>query len=127
MADKVKTGVFGVGSLGQWHARIYSELEGAELVGIYDLDPARATEVAERYGTRPFSDIGELAQQIDAASVVVPTDKHFDVFQQLLPFKLHLLMEKPLASSTHEAEEVMRLGSARYTRTRARAHTTSSV
>ena len=109
MTDKVKTGVFGVGSLGQWHARIYSELEHADLVGVYDLDPVRAAEIAERYGTRPFSDMAALAQQIDAASVVVPTDKHFDVFEQLLPAKLHLLMEKPLASSTHEAEEMVRM------------------
>ena len=109
MTEMVKTGVFGVGSLGQWHARIYSELEDADLVGVYDLDPARAAEIAERYHTRPFLDMAELAQQIDAASVVVPTDKHFAVFEALLPYNLHLLMEKPLASSTHEAEEMVRM------------------
>jgi hypothetical protein len=54
MPDKLKTGVIGVGSLGQWHARIYSELPDSELVGVFDADPARAREIADRYNTRTF-------------------------------------------------------------------------
>lgn len=104
MKNKLKVGVFGVGSLGQWHARIYSELENAELVGVYDLSKARAAEIAERYHTKPFNDVDELAKSIEAASVAVPTDKHFDMFNKLTEHKLHLLMEKPIASSYEEAE-----------------------
>ena len=48
MGERLKVGVVGVGSLGQWHARIYSELETAELVGVYDVDPDRAAEIANR-------------------------------------------------------------------------------
>lgn len=103
----MKVGVFGVGSLGQWHARIYSELENAELIGVYDINKDRASEIAERYNTRPFSDIDELASLIDAASVAVPTDKHFATFNQLIDHKIHLMMEKPIASTTQEAEAMV--------------------
>jgi predicted dehydrogenase len=108
MNRKIKVGVFGVGSLGQWHARIYSELPGAELVGVYDVHGERAREIAGRYGTEPYSDIAALAGRIEAASVVVPTDRHADVFSALLPFGLHVLMEKPIASSTGQAERMVR-------------------
>jgi len=104
----LRVGVFGVGSLGQWHARIYSELEHVDLVGVYDVRPERAREIAERYGTEPHTDIAALAAEIDAASIVVPTDRHAAVFDALLPYGLHLLMEKPIASSTAEAEAMVR-------------------
>ena len=106
MSKTVKTGVFGVGSLGQWHARIYSELEEVELVGVHDTDPARAEEIAKRYNTTPYTRIDELAGRIEAASVVVPTDKHFAVFSELAEFDLNILMEKPIASTTGEAEKM---------------------
>ncbi len=108
MNKKIKTGVFGVGSLGQWHARIYSEIDTAELTGVYDINPERAAEIAERYNTTPYSDIEQLASQIEAASVVVPTDKHFDVFNQLVKYNLHMMMEKPLASTTQQAEDMVK-------------------
>ena len=107
MSDKVRVGVIGVGSLGQWHARIYSELEDTELVGVYDADPHRANEVAERYGTKPFTALDELASSVDAVSLVVPTDLHFEVFQQLLSHKVHMLVEKPIASSYAQAEAMV--------------------
>ncbi len=107
MSKKINVGVFGVGSLGQWHARIYSELQNANLIGVYDVDEARAQEIAEKYDTKPFSDIDEMASLIEAASVAVPTDKHADIFKQLLKHRLHLMMEKPIASTTSEAETMV--------------------
>jgi predicted dehydrogenase len=110
---KVKVGVMGVGSLGQWHARIYSELETAELVGVYDVDHARATEIAEKYGTRAFSDMDEMASLIDATSVVVPTDRHFEIFSRLADHGLHMLVEKPIATSLEEAEKMVAIAEAK--------------
>ncbi|HEY8240872.1 MAG TPA: Gfo/Idh/MocA family oxidoreductase, partial [Kiritimatiellia bacterium] len=57
MNRKVKVGVVGVGSLGQHHARIYSQLDGAELAGIFDVDQARAKEIASTHGTRAFASL----------------------------------------------------------------------
>lgn len=107
MANKVKVGVFGVGALGQHHARIYSELDSAELVGVHDIDPKRASEIANKNNTRAFNAVNELASEIEAASVVVPTDKHFDIFGKLMKHKLHLLVEKPIASSSEQAEQMV--------------------
>ncbi|OVE73539.1 hypothetical protein BVX94_03500 [bacterium B17] len=104
--NKTKTGVFGVGSLGQWHARVYSELESCDLVGVYDIDADRAAEIAEKYNTKPFSDMDELAAAIEAASVVVPTDKHFETFSHLIQHDIHMLIEKPIAVTTAEAVEM---------------------
>lgn len=105
--SKVRVGVIGTGSLGQHHVRVYSELESADLIGIYDQDIARATELAEKHGCRVFDSLEALAVEIDAASVVVPTDLHREVAGFLLEQKIHLLVEKPIASTTQEAEELV--------------------
>lgn len=111
MSDKLKVAVFGVGSLGQWHARIYSELENAELVGVHDINHERAREIAAKYGTRAFDSMKDLADHVDAASIVVPTDKHFDLFKMLVDHDVNLLVEKPIAVTTEEAEEMVSIAS----------------
>ncbi len=104
---KVKIGVVGVGSLGQWHARIYSELPTAELVGVYDLNTARAEEIAARYRTRVFRDMADLAAAVEAASIVVPADKHCEAAALFLERGVHLLVEKPIATRTADAEQMV--------------------
>lgn len=106
---KIKAAVFGVGSLGQHHARIYSELENVELVGVYDVSATRAAEIAEKCNTEPYSDMDELASRAEAASVAVPTDKHHAVFGRLAAHSLHMLMEKPIAATTAEAEDMVKV------------------
>lgn len=109
MKDKrCRAGVIGVGSLGQWHARIYSEMESVDLVGVYDSDAQRASEIAERYGSRVFDSIPELAEAVDAVSIAVPTHRHAAVFDDVLPFGVHMLIEKPIASQFDEAERMVR-------------------
>lgn len=106
---KIRVGVAGVGSLGINHARIYAELPDCELAGIYDTDAKRAGEVAAQYGTTACASLDELAQRVDAASIVVPTHLHFDVASQMIRQGKHLLVEKPITSTTSEAEELVRL------------------
>ena len=103
----IKVGVVGVGSLGQWHARVYSELPGAELVGVYDINTRRAQDIADKYKTRVFTDFNELAAQVEAASIVVPTDKHHEVAMQMITRGVNLLVEKPIAATTAEAEAMV--------------------
>ncbi len=110
---KVRVGVIGVGSLGQWHARIYSELPAAELVGVYDLNQARAEEIAARCRTRVFREMGELAAAVQAASIVVPADKHFEAAALFLERGVHLLVEKPIATRTSDAEQMVAAAQAR--------------
>lgn len=110
MADrKIRTGVVGVGSLGQWHARIYAELPTAELVGVVDAQPERAAEIAAQYRTRVFPNIASLAAEIEAASVVVPADQHCACARPLLERGVHVLVEKPIATRTADAEAMVAL------------------
>ncbi|HVW20491.1 MAG TPA: Gfo/Idh/MocA family oxidoreductase [Opitutaceae bacterium] len=105
--EKIRCGVAGVGSLGQHHARIYAGLPGAELAGIFEADDRRAQEICARHGCRRFATVEELGASCDAASVVVPTDRHAAVAVPLLARGVHLLIEKPLCASLAEAEEVL--------------------
>ena len=109
MSRKIKIGVLGVGSLGQHHARIYSEMEGVEFVGVCDVDAKRAQEIAATFKTRAFSSIDEFAGQVEAVSVVVPTDLHHETGSKLIDKGLHLLIEKPIAATTAEAESLVAL------------------
>ncbi|TVR47510.1 MAG: gfo/Idh/MocA family oxidoreductase [Puniceicoccaceae bacterium] len=103
----VACGVAGVGYLGRHHARIYHELSGADLVGIYEVDDARAMEVCAAYGCRRFDSLEALAEACTAISVVVPTDRHAEVAVPLLKRGRHLLVEKPLCTNLDEAEAIL--------------------
>ncbi len=115
MSRRIRVGVVGTGSLGQHHARIYSEMAEAELVGVYDVDSARAGQIAAKHGTRAFATMAEMAASVEAASVVVPTDLHRSVAGELIEKGLHLLVEKPIAATTAEAEELVALAQRRKT------------
>lgn len=104
---RIRCGVVGVGSLGQHHARIYAQLPGAELAGIYERDDKRAEEICGRHGCRRFASIEEVGASCDAASIVVPTDRHAEVALPLLARGCHLLIEKPICASLDEAEAVL--------------------
>ena len=107
--QSVRVGVFGAGSLGQHHVRVYAEMAQAELVGIFDADSVRAAELAAQHHTRAFDSMEALAAEVDAASVAVPTDLHREVAGFLLEQKVHLLVEKPIAATTSEAEQLVTL------------------
>ncbi len=100
----LRVAVVGVGYLGRHHARIYSTLPGVELVGVVDTDMKRAVEVAAEYRTRPSLDVRELAGKIDAVSIAVPTERHFDVALPFLAEGIPVLVEKPMAASLDEAD-----------------------
>ena len=96
-----------MGYLGQHHARIYSELEGNVLAGVFESDADRAREISERHQCPVFSTIEELAETCDAISVVVPTDKHYEVAVPLLKAGCHLLIEKPICETVEQATEIL--------------------
>mgnify|MGYP000422938057 CR=1 FL=1 len=106
--EKIACGVAGVGYLGQHHARIYNELESSNLVGFYEPSDDAAQKIEEAYGCRRFENLAELGQACDAVSVVCPTDQHADVAIPLLAQGCHLLVEKPLCTSSLEAEKILR-------------------
>ncbi len=105
----------GAGAFGRNHLRVLRELEtegaGVALVAAVEPDAARADEAAKQYGIPVFASIDALLRadlKLDAAVVAVPTVKHFEVASQLLDAGLDLLIEKPLAATLVEADDLIR-------------------
>jgi predicted dehydrogenase len=108
----LRVAVIGVGHLGKHHARILSALDGASLVAVVDKLPARAAEIAATYGTRALTDSGALLGEVDAVSVAVPTELHRDIALPFLERGIAVLVEKPMARSLAEADEMIAAASA---------------
>ena len=111
-AAPVRVGVVGTGALGFHHARLMRHLAGAELVGIYDIKPARAAQVAHELETTAFPSLDALLERTEAVTVAVPTPAHVSVGLAVLERGRALLMEKPLADSVAGAEELVRRAAA---------------
>lgn len=103
----MKVGVVGVGYLGMHHARIYSELDGVELVGVADVDAERAREVASRYGTRAYDDYRDILAEADALSIVVPTTLHYPIAMECVRAGKDILVEKPITATVPEADQLI--------------------
>jgi UDP-N-acetylglucosamine 3-dehydrogenase len=103
-----RVGVIGVGTMGRQHARVYQSLEAVELVAIADADGTRAEGVATEYGCRAYVDYRRLleTEQLDAVSVAVPTSAHVDVALAALESGSSVLVEKPLALTVADAEQI---------------------
>src|SRR5215831_11300952 len=100
----VRVGVWGVGTWGEKHARVFQSLPGAELVGVHDHDAARADEVAQRYGTRAFRSPEALLEACEAITVATPTVAHRAAVETAAAAKRHVLVEKPMAFTLEEAD-----------------------
>ncbi len=106
--DKPRVGVIGVGHLGKQHARIYHQL--GVLAAVVDNDAARAAEIAAPYGAPVFSDFRELFGKVDAVSIAVPTVHHHAVAREFLSRGIPALVEKPLAKTLEQGEDLCRIG-----------------
>ncbi len=101
----LKVGVIGVGSMGQNHARIYSEIAG--LAGVADMDRNIAKKVGERYNTKCYTDYKRLLKNVDAVSIAVPTVLHYKVAMDAIRTGKHVLLEKPICGSVIDAEKLI--------------------
>lgn len=105
--DKIKTAVIGVGYLGKFHAQKYAQLPNSRLVAVCDIDGTRAAEIAAEYQTEYTTDYRTLAGKVDAVSIATPTPTHHEVGQFFLSQGVHVLMEKPIATSIEEADSLI--------------------
>ncbi|HUP22958.1 MAG TPA: Gfo/Idh/MocA family oxidoreductase [Thermoanaerobaculia bacterium] len=103
----LRAGVIGTGALGRHHVRILSELDGVELVGVCDARPEIAAELAARHETRVFGEAGELLRALDAVVLAVPTRDHAALACQALAAGVHVLVEKPMATTLEEADRMV--------------------
>jgi predicted dehydrogenase len=104
---RLPVGVIGVGALGQHHARHLAGLREVRLVGIHDIDPIRAQQVAAELGTLVFAEMEALLARVEAVTVAVPTPVHAEVGLQALELGVPVLMEKPLAATLEEADRLI--------------------
>lgn len=112
----IRVAVVGVGSFGRNHARVYHELEqqgqGVELVAVVDENLSQAQAVARQFGCKALSSLNDLPGRVDAASVAVPTVHHLSVAAMLMAAGVDVLIEKPLAASLDESDELIALAKA---------------
>ncbi len=114
-SDPIRVGVVGAGAFGRNHVRVYRDLQSdpalnVQLTGIVDSDFSRAEAAAAEFHTQAFSSIDDLvAAGVTAASVAVPTVRHLEVARALMQNGVDVLIEKPLAATVAEANELVEL------------------
>jgi predicted dehydrogenase len=104
--------VIGAGSLGFHHVRILRSVDGVEMVGFSEAREGRAAEVAKELEVRAFPSVAALLDEVDAVTVAVPTPAHHAVASEALRRGKHVLIEKPLATTLEEADELLALARA---------------
>jgi predicted dehydrogenase len=109
--QRIRAAVVGAGAFGDNHLRVLASLPGAELIGVHDLDPAKAEAAAAKYNCRTFASLDELPGQVDAAVVATPTSAHESAAGPLLAAGIDVLIEKPIAPDTASARRLCELAS----------------
>lgn len=111
--SELRIGVIGVGYLGQFHAEKYYRMDNVRLAGVADIDPARAEDVAAKYDSRAFTDYRDLLGHVDAVSVVVPTESHFEIGLESLKRDVDVLIEKPMTTTLEQADKLIDMAESR--------------
>ena len=105
----VNVGVIGVGAMGENHVRVYHKMEEANLIAVSDVSERALKKIEKKYGAKGYTDYCELLQNpdIEVVSVCVPTTFHHAVVMEAIKHKKHILVEKPIAFTLTEAEEMI--------------------
>jgi predicted dehydrogenase len=107
MTYKLRIAVVGVGHLGQHHARLLSTMEDVDLVGVVDIKPGRAQEIAAKHQTTAFTSALDIAGRVDAVTIATPTTSHLDLALPFIDAGVPVLVEKPIASSLEAADRLL--------------------
>src|SRR4051812_43412442 len=93
--------------MGQLHARVYSQMDSVNLVGLYDADRDVALAARDKYGGEVFDSVEAMAERVRAVTIAVPTQHHAYVAEPLLKRGIACLIEKPLAKDVGEAKQIV--------------------
>jgi len=110
---EIRIGVVGIGHLGGYHLQKYRLIPGCRIVGVVDTVPERARKAADLHGCRVVEDCQTLAGMVDAVSIAVPTGAHCEVASVFLKAGVDCLLEKPIAVTLAEADELIALADAK--------------
>ena len=105
----LKVGVLGAGHLGKIHLRLLNQSEKYELVGFFDPFEENANKVAAEFGYKKFDSIESLIAAVDVVDIVTPTIQHFECAKMVIEAGKHIFIEKPIATTVSEAEEIVAL------------------
>ena len=113
MTKRVRTAVVGLGYFGSFHARHYALNSDADLVAVVDADGARARAAASEHGGEALSDHRDLFGKVDAVSIAAPTSLHYDIARECIEAGLDVFIEKPIAETVAQANELIAAAKAR--------------
>ncbi|MBD3582969.1 Gfo/Idh/MocA family protein [Flavobacterium selenitireducens] len=105
----LKVGVLGAGHLGKIHLRLLQQSEKYELVGFYDENPDYADKIESEFGYKRFHTIATLIHAVDVIDIVTPTLSHYKCARVAIKSGKHVFIEKPIANTIEEAEEIIAL------------------
>lgn len=105
----VKIGIVGVGHLGEIHLKQLLTIPNAQLIGFYDTNPARAQVIEQTYKIKSFPNLEALLEEIEALDIVTPTQTHFSIASQAIRAGKHVFIEKPLAATVQEGNQLKEL------------------
>ena len=105
----IKIGVFGAGHLGKIHLKLLDESKNFHLVGFYDIDTEYSTNIEKEFGYKYFNDPTLLIESSEAVAIITPTQFHHEIAIKCIEKNKHVFIEKPIAYTVEEAEEIVRL------------------
>ena len=109
MESIIKVAVIGLGHLGKHHVNHFTKINGAKLVGVYDINPKTSEKISKQYNTIPFKSVSELIEKVDAVSIVTPTGKHRTIAEKCIEKGKHVFIEKPITETVEEADILINL------------------
>ncbi|SMC49191.1 Gfo/Idh/MocA family protein [Moheibacter sediminis] len=105
----LKIGILGAGHLGKIHLKLANQSNKYELIGFYDPNSENAKKVEAEFGYKSFDTISELIDAVDVVDIVTPTLSHYECAKEAIKTGKHIFLEKPIANSVEEAEEIIQL------------------
>lgn len=105
--DKVHIGVIGCGKMGEYHLNVSSRSNIINISGVYDIDSNKTAEISKKLNIRVFNSIDALLEYSDAVIIATPTKYHYEISIKCLKAHKHVLVEKPMASNSSDAKEML--------------------
>lgn len=107
--DKVNIAVVGTGHLGSFHAKIYKDLSGCNLIGVCDTDKKKSEDISKELSVLGYTDYHQLFGKVDAVSIATPTKFHYQIAAEFLTQGIHCLVEKPFTLNLEEADSLIEI------------------
>jgi predicted dehydrogenase len=107
MNKKLNIGLVGVGHLGTFHLKLLKEIENINFVGFYELDKEKASNIESEYAVKSYSTYESLLDDVEALSIVTPTNLHYEIAKKALEKGKHVFLEKPVTETIAQAKELI--------------------